>query len=153
MTFEAVDKFLTNPDTLMQIVQNWNKDRVRVNELEAQVEADKPKVIFADAVAISSTTILIGDLAKLLRQNGVEMGQQRLFRWLRENGYLISRRGASWNMPAQRSMEMGLFEIKETVVTHSDGHTTVSKTTKVTGKGQAYFINLFLSRIEDLIMV
>ncbi|ODB61385.1 phage antirepressor KilAC domain-containing protein [Paenibacillus polymyxa] len=108
-----------------------------------QTEMDKPKVLFADAVTASKTSILVGELAKLLKQNGADMGQNRLFVWMRENGFLISRKGTDYNMPTQRSMELGLFEIKETSVTHSDGHITVSKTPKVTGKGQVYFINKF----------
>lgn len=104
----------------------------------------KPKALFADAVAVSQTTILIGELAKILKQNGVEIGATRLFGWLRENGYLINRKGSDWNMPTQKSMNLKLFEIKETTITHSDGHTTINKTTKVTGKGQQYFINKFL---------
>ncbi len=104
----------------------------------------KPKEIFADAVATSKTSILVGELAKILKQNGVDIGQNKFFTWLRENGYLINRKGSDWNMPTQKSMNLGLFEIKETVVTHADGHTTVNKTTKVTGKGQQYFINKLL---------
>ena len=95
-------------------------------------------------MSVSKTDILIGDLAKLIKQNGHDIGQKRLFAWLREKGYLIKRKGLDWNMPTQKSMEMNLFRVKETVVTHSDGHTTVSKTTKVTGKGQVYFVNKFL---------
>ena len=118
----------------------------RIRELEALNETNAPKVIFADAVSASGSSILIGELATLLKQNGVEnMGQNRLFAWMRENGYLIRRKGTNHNMPTQRSMEMGLFRIKETAITHSDGHVTVNKTPKVTGKGQQYFINLFLS--------
>lgn len=120
------------------ILQNEN------TQLKLENEQMKPKALFADAVSVSKTTILIGDLAKILKQNGVNIGATRLFAWLRENGYLISRKGTDWNMPTQRSMELGLFEIKETTITHSDGHTTISKTTKVTGKGQQYFINKFL---------
>lgn len=111
--------------------------------LEAKVEADAPKVLFADAVATSQTEILVGELAKILRGNGVQVGGTRLFEWLRRDGYLIRRQGTDWNMPTQRSMELGLFRIKETAITHSDGHTSVSKTPKVTGKGQAYFINRY----------
>lgn len=105
----------------------------------------KPKEIFADAVSTSHTSILIGDLAKLLKQNGVETGQKRLFEWLRENGYLIKRKGADWNMPTQKAMELGLFEVKESTVNNPDGSVRINKTTKVTGKGQQYFINKFLS--------
>lgn len=115
-----------------------------LREASRQLEEAKPKVVFADAVAASKGTILIGDLAKLLHQNGVQIGQQRLFEWMRQNGYLIRQKGASWNMPTQRSMEMGLFEVKETAIPHADGHVSISRTTKVTGKGQQYFINAFL---------
>ncbi len=104
----------------------------------------KPKEIFADAVAASHTAILIGDLAKLLKQNGIETGQKRLFSWLRENGYLIKRKGTDWNMPTQKSMEMELFEVKESTVNNPDGSVRINRTTKVTGKGQQYFINKFL---------
>ena len=118
----------------------------RILELEAESKANAPKVIFADAVSVSGSSILIGELAKLLKQNGVEnMGQNRLFDWMRENGYLIRRKGTDYNMPTQRSMEIGLFRLKETAITHSDGHVTVNKTTVVMPKGQQYFINLFLS--------
>lgn len=110
-----------------------------------QIEADKPKAIFADAVATSKQSVLIGELAKILKQNGFNTGEKRLFEWLRINKYLISRKGSDYNMPTQKSMDLGLFEIKETAVTHSDGHVTVNKTTKVTGKGQIYFINKFKS--------
>ena len=120
------------------ILQNENA------QLKIENEQMKPKALFADAVSVSKTTILVSELAKILRQNGVNIGANRLFAWMRENGYLISRKGTDWNMPTQRSMELGLFNIKETTITHSDGHTTISKTTKVTGKGQQYFINKFL---------
>ena len=115
----------------------------RIKELESDVAAAKPKVLFADAVSASDSTILIGDLAKLIKQNGHPIGQKRLFNWMREQGYLIKRQGADYNSPTQRAMEMGLFKIKETAISHSDGHVSVSKTTKVTGKGQQYFINKF----------
>ncbi|HFR3192552.1 phage antirepressor KilAC domain-containing protein [Streptococcus suis] len=120
----------------------------KVHQLEAQIEADKPKVLFADAVSASHSSILVGDLAKLISQNGFKIGANRLFAWLRENGYLIKRKGSDWNMPTQKSMELGLFEIKETTITHADGHISISKTVKVTGKGQQYFINKFL--VDDV---
>lgn len=119
----------------------------RVKALEVKVEEDKPKVLFADAVSASKSSILIGELAKLLKQNGYDTGQKRLFQWMRDNGYLI-KGGSSKNMPTQRGMNMGLFEIKETIVAHTD-HTTVNKTVKVTGKGQQYFINMFLGDEEE----
>lgn len=116
----------------------------QIEERNAQIERMTPKALFADAVTASKSSILVGDLAKLIKQNGVDIGQKRLFQWLRNNGYLIRQNGASWNMPTQRSMEQGLFEIKETTITHSDGHVSISKTVKVTGKGQLFFVNKFL---------
>ncbi|KRK40829.1 phage antirepressor KilAC domain-containing protein [Loigolactobacillus bifermentans] len=118
-------------------------------QLKIENSKMKPKALFADAVAASSTTILIGDLAKILRGNGVSIGQNRLFQLLRDKHYLISRKGVSYNMPTQSAMDLGLFEIKETAITHSDGHVTINKTPKVTGKGQGYFINLFLERLPQ----
>ena len=109
------------------------------------VQRMKPKEIFADAVATSHTSILIGDLAKLIKQNGVDIGQKRLFAWMRDNGYLIKRNGSDWNMPTQKSMEMGLFEVRESTVNNPDGSVRINKTTKVTGKGQQYFVNKFLN--------
>lgn len=117
----------------------------KIHSLQTDVKRMKPKEIFADAVSASKHSILIGDLAKMIKQNGIDIGQQRLFEWLRNNGYLIKRKGADWNSPTQRAMETGLFEIKETAIPHSDGHVTLNKTTKVTGKGQQYFINKFLN--------
>ena len=125
------------------ILQNENA------RLKIELETAKPKALFADAVSTSDTPILVGELAKILHQNGVSMGQNRMFRWLRDNGYLISKKGTSYNMPTQRSMELGLFKIKENAITHSDGHVTITKTPKVTGKGQVYFVNKFVGE-EDL---
>lgn len=116
----------------------------KIAEKDKQIERMKPKEIFADAVSASHTSILVGDMAKLLKQNGVDIGQKRLFEWLRENGYLIKRKGSDWNMPTQKSMEMGLFDIKESTVNNPDGSVRINRTTKVTGKGQQYFINKFL---------
>ena len=145
----VTEKLLDNPDLAIQAFTKLKEEREKRKALEIKIETDKPKVLFADAVETSKTTILIGDLAKIIKQNGVDMGQKRLFAWLRENGYLIKRNGADYNMPTQKSMEMKLFEIKETAITHSDGHISVSKTPKVTGKGQQYFINLFLNQEEE----
>ncbi|MBO4130983.1 phage antirepressor KilAC domain-containing protein [Streptococcus suis] len=117
----------------------------QVHQLEAQIEADKPKVLFANAVEASATSILIGDFAKILRQNGYNIGQNRLFEWLRNNGFLIRKRGESYNMPTQRSMDMSLFEVKERTHNEPNGSIRISKTTKMTGKGQTYFINKFLN--------
>lgn len=145
----VTEKLLDNPDLAIQAFTKLKEEREKRKALEIKIESDKPKVLFADAVETSKTTILIGDLAKIIKQNGVDMGQKRLFAWLRENGYLIKRKGADYNMPTQKSMEMKSFEIKETAITHSDGHISVSKTPKVTGKGQQYFINLFLNQEEE----
>lgn len=110
----------------------------------------KPKEVFADAVATSKTSILVGELAKILKQNGADIGQNKLFAWMREKGYLIKRKGSDYNMPTQKSMEMGLFEIKETSITKPDGSTHISKTTKVTGKGQIYFTNKFAVKDKEV---
>ena len=108
----------------------------------------RPKEIFADAVSASDTAILIGELAKIIKQNGVDIGQNRLFEWMRKNGYLISRKGTDYNMPTQKSMELGLFEIKERTINNPDGSVRITKTVLVTGKGQQYFINKFLGKEE-----
>lgn len=115
----------------------------QIEQRDKQLQEMQPKALFADSVCASSTSILIGELAKILKQNGVATGQNKLFAWMRDNGYLIRRKGADYNMPTQRSMEMQLFEIKESVVSHADGHTSINKTPKVTGKGQVYFVNKF----------
>ena len=130
-------------------IANQSIENLKTQNIALVADNDRmrPKEIFADAVAASHTSILIGDLAKLLKQNGVDIGQKRLFAWMRENGYLIKRRGSDWNMPTQRSMEMGLFEVKESTVNNPDGSVRINKTTKVTGKGQQYFINKFLGEV------
>ena len=140
----AVDELLENPDIAIKAFTALKEEREKNRLLQSDNERMKPKEIFADAVATSHTAILIGDLAKLLKQNGVETGQKRLFVWMREHGYLIKRKGVDWNMPTQKSMEMGLFEVKESTVNNPDGSARINKTTKVTGKGQQYFINKFL---------
>lgn len=145
MTENTLEKALTSPDFLIQLATNLKEEQKRRRLLEEEKERNAPKVIFADAVSTSHTSILIGELAKLLKQNGVDTGEKRLFSWLRENGYLIKRKGSDYNMPTQKSMEQGLFEIKETSINHSNGHISISKTPKVTGKGQQYFINKFLN--------
>ena len=144
LTPAAAEQALTDPDFIIRLATSLKDERAKRAALEAQAAQDAPKVLFANAVATSHTTILVGDLAKLLCQNGVQVGANRLFRWLRANGFLISRRGTDWNMPTQRAQEMGLFRVKETAVTHADGHVTVSRTPKVTGKGQEYFVARFL---------
>lgn len=124
-------------DLLLQAGEQLKRKDLQITEM-------KPKALFADAVAVSHSSILIGELAKIMKQNGVNIGQNRLFEWMRVNGYLISGNRSDKNMPTQKSLELGLFKIKETVINHSDGHTTINKTPKVTGKGQQYFINKFL---------
>ena len=141
----ATDELLDNPDLIIKMATRLKEEKAKNKELEDKVKEDKPKVLFADAVATSQSSILVGDLAKILKQNGIETGQKRLFSKLRDEGYLIKQNGMSYNMPTQKSMELELFEIKETAVTHSDGHISINKTVKVTGKGQQYFINLFLN--------
>ena len=145
LTPEAVKQALRDPDFIIQLATDLKEEQAKRARLEAQAEADAPKVRFANAVESADTDILIGDLAKILRGNGVDTGQKRLFEWMRENGYLIKQRGSSWNMPTQKAMDAGLFKVKESVVTHADGHTTVHRTTKVTGRGQTYFVNKFLA--------
>ena len=142
--FIQVEKDFNSPEKIMaRALLMADK---KVHKLEAQIEADRPKVLFADAVSASKSSCLIGELAKILKQNGIDIGQNKLFQWLRSNGYLISRRGDSWNQPTQKSMDLKLFELKKTNINLADGHTTTNPTTKVTGKGQQYFINKFLNQ-------
>lgn len=144
MTPDTIEKLIQDPDTLIQLATALKAEQVKRKALEVKAEEDRPKVLFADSVTASKSSILVGEMAKLLKQNGVHTGQNRLFETLRNKGYLIKRQGTDYNMPTQKAMELGLFEIKETVVNHSDGHTSVNKTPKVTGKGQQYFVNMFL---------
>ena len=156
LTPEATREALRDPDFIIQLAMDLKEERARATQAEAarakaeaEIEANAPKVLFADAVASAQTDILIGDLAKILRGNGVDTGQRRLFEWMRTNGYLIRQKGTSWNMPTQKAMDMGLFRVKESTVTHADGHTTVSRTTKVTGRGQTYFVNKLLAHTAE----
>ena len=145
----ARDEILDNPDLLIEVATKLKEERYKSQLLEATVKAQMPKVLFADAVTASQTSILVGQLAKLIKQNGVDMGQNRLFAWLRENGYLVKKKGSDYNMPTQKSMELQLFEIKEGTRVHSDGHVSITKTPKVTGKGQVYFINKFVEEVAQ----
>lgn len=142
---------LSDEELLSKALMVAQKKISEKNELlamqDSRIQEMRPKEIFADAVATSHTSILIGDLAKLLKQNGVDIGQKRLFAWMRDNGYLIKRQGSDWNMPTQRSMELGLFEVKESTTSNPDGSVRINKTTKVTGRGQQYFINKFLGEV------
>lgn len=142
LTDEKAYDITHNPNSLADILQQASE---QLRQKDLVIEEMKPKALFADAVSTSQTTILVGELAKLLKQNGVDIGATRLFKWLRDNQFLINRRGSDWNMPTQKSMNMKLFQIKETNIQHSDGHVSISKTAKVTGKGQQYFINKFLN--------
>lgn len=148
----AVDDLINDPDLAIKAFMALKEEKTRNKMLQADNERMRPKEIFADAVATSQTSILIGDLAKLLKQNGVETGQKRFFEWLRENGYLIKRKGTDWNMPTQKAMERGLFEVKESAVNNPDGSVRINKTTKVTGKGQQYFINKFLGTSDKRLL-
>lgn len=145
LTDEALEAAILNPDTIIKLALELKAERNMRQDLELQIAADAPKVALAEAIVTSPDSILIGDLAKILCQNGLDIGQNRLFSWLRLNGYLCRRRGESYNLPTQKAMEMGLFEVKETTVIHNSGLTKVMKTPKVTGLGQQYFVNLFLN--------
>ena len=147
MTPKKLAESLLNPDTMIQLLTTLKEEQEKNKELSVILEEQKPKVIFANSVESSKTTILVGELAKILKQNGISIGQNRLFAWLRDNGYLISRKGSDYNMPTQYSMERGLFEIKESATNHEDGHTTINKVTKVSGRGQIYFANKFLGDV------
>lgn len=144
ITQPKIEEILANPDIIIELATTLKKERAERQKAEEKLEEAKPKVLFADAVVASDTTILIGELAKIIKQNGYDIGQKRMFSWLRQNGYLINRKGTDWNSPTQRSMEMGLFKIHETVIYHTNGEVDVKRTTRVTGKGQTYFINKFL---------
>ena len=145
MTPETLEKMVLTPDFGIRLLTELKAEQDKRKALEATVEEQKPHVLFSNAVSASKTTILIGALAKLLKQNGINIGQNRLFEWLRQNGFLV-KRGDNRNMPTQRAMEMGLFEVKESCHLNSNGCNVITKTTVVTGKGQCYFINRFLGK-------
>lgn len=142
-TDDTIDRIISNPDFGIKLLGELKQEREARRALEEKAAQDAPKVLFAQSVESSKSEILIGELAKILKQSGVSIGQNRLFELLRRDGYLISRKGADWNMPTQKSMELGVMRIKETCITHADGHTTVSKTPKITGKGQVIFVNRY----------
>ena len=145
-----VQDILNDPDAFIGALQAYKAEKEKREALEAKVEEDKPKVLFADSVATSKDTILIGSLAKILKQNGIDIGPVKLFEWMRQHGYLVAQRGEQWNMPTQRSLQMKLFEVKESVTTNPDGTLMVHFTTKVTGKGQLYFVEKFKKQEETL---
>jgi anti-repressor protein len=142
LTGRKIEEILTDPDTIIHLARNIKAEKEKCRALEAKIDKDRPKVIFAESVEASSSSILVGDLAKLIRQNGVEIGPRRLFEWMRQNGYLL-KIGESRNMPTQKSLESGLFEVKERAIDNPDGTILLTRTTKVTGRGQLLFINLF----------
>ena len=149
MTDDAILRAIQNPDFLIQLATELKNEKQKRLVAEAKIQETRPQVIFADAVTASSDSILVGELAKLIKQNGVDTGQRRLFRWLRDNGYLCKKYGECFNEPTQHAMELGLFEIKKTIIQKPDGSSIISRTVKVTGKGQVYFVNKFLSRINN----
>lgn len=149
ITSEKMEELMSDPETWVKLIRALQDEGKEKAILQDQIENAKPKIIFADAVSVSESDILIGELAKILKGNGIEIGQNRLFEKLRNEGFLVRRNGSDNNMPTQKAMDKGLFKIKETAVTHSDGHVTVNKTVKVTGKGQLYFINMFLNRKNE----
>lgn len=144
MTNNTLEKALTSPDFLIQLATNLKEEQQKRIKAEQKIQSDAPKVLFADAVSTSRRSCLIAELAKILQQNGIKIGQNRLFEWLRKNGYLCQK-GQYYNQPSQKSMELGLFEIKQTTINKPDGSVLVSTTTKVTGKGQIYFVDKFLN--------
>lgn len=145
MTENTLEKALASPDFLIQLATNLKEEQEKRKLLEEEKERNAPKVIFADAVSTSHTSILVGELAKLMKQNGIDTGEKRLFKWLRDNGYLIKRKGTDYNMPTQKSLELKVIETKERTINNPDGSIRITKTPKVTGKGQQYFINKFLN--------
>ena len=149
MTDDALHKAIQNPDFLIQLATELKNEKQKRLVAEKKIQETRPQVIFADAVTASSDSILVGELAKLIKQNGVDTGQRRLFKWLRGHGYLCKKTGECFNEPTQYSMELGLFEIKKTVIQKPDGSAIINKTVKVTGKGQVYFVNKFLSGIDN----
>lgn len=149
MTPQTIEKALLNPDTIISLATQLKEEQQHRKQLQVENEVMKPKALFADAVATSDTSILIGQLAKIMKQNGVDMGQNRLFKWMRTHGFL-GKRGDSYNKPTQKAMNLGLFEVKERTVNNPDGSIRVTITTKVTGKGQQYFINKFLKGSEEI---
>ena len=148
ITSAKMEELMSDPDTWVKLIRTLQQERREKELLRNQIEKDKPKIIFSDAVSASDCHILIGEMAKILKGNGIEIGQNRLFERLRNDGFLIRRKGCDHNVPTQKSMDLGLFRIIETAITHSDGHVTIAKTAKITGKGQVYFTKYFLAHKE-----
>ena len=149
ITSAKMEELMNDPETWVKLIRTLQQERREKELLKNQVEKDKPKVIFCDAVSASDSDILVSEMAKILRGNGIDIGEHRLFERLRNEGFLIRRKGTDKNIPTQRSMNLGLFKITETAITHSDGHVTIAKTSKITGKGQVYFIKYFLAHKKD----
>lgn len=149
ITSAKMEELMSDPDTWVKLIRTLQQERREKELLQNQIEKDKPKIIFSDAVSASDCHILIGEMAKILKGNGIEIGQNRLFERLRNDGFLIRRKGSDHNVPTQKSMNLGLFRIIETAITHSDGHVTIAKTAKITGKGQVYFTKYFLAHKEE----
>ncbi|HDP6019300.1 TPA: phage antirepressor KilAC domain-containing protein [Staphylococcus aureus] len=147
-TDNVIEQTLKDPDYIITVLTEYKKEKEQNLLLQQQVEVDKPKVLFADSVAGSDNSILVGELAKILKQNGVDIGQNRLFKWLRNNGYLIKKSGESYNLPTQKSMDLKILDIKKRIINNPDGSSKVSRTPKVTGKGQQYFVNKFLGETQ-----
>ncbi|HHP7532171.1 TPA: phage antirepressor [Staphylococcus aureus] len=147
-TDDVIENTLNNPDYIITVLTEYKKEKEQNLLLQQQVEVNKPKVLFADSVAGSDNSILVGELAKILKQNGVDIGQNRLFKWLRNNGYLIKKSGESYNLPTQKSMDLKILDIKKRIINNPDGSSKVSRTPKVTGKGQQYFVNKFLGETQ-----
>jgi anti-repressor protein len=143
ITASKMEEIMNDPENLVRLLNSLKTEN---KQLQLRIENDRPKILFADAITTSHCTILVGELAKILKGNGFEIGQNRLFEQLRQSGFLIKRRGADYNSPTQKAMKLGLFSIRETATLHSDGHVSISKTVKVTGKGQLYFVNRFLGK-------
>ncbi|HCG2397779.1 TPA: phage antirepressor KilAC domain-containing protein [Staphylococcus aureus] len=147
-TDNVIEQTLKDPDYIITVLTEYKKEKEQNLLLQQQVEVNKPKVLFADSVAGSDNSILVGELAKILKQNGVDIGQNRLFKWLRNNGYLIKKSGESYNLPTQKSMDLKILDIKKRIINNPDGSSKVSRTPKVTGKGQQYFVNKFLGETQ-----
>lgn len=147
MTPQTLDSMLSDPDNMIKVLTRLKDEQDARKAAEAKIEADKPKVLFAESLQVSQDSVLVADLAKLIKQNGVDIGEIRMFQWLRDNGYLI-KSGSEKNMPTQRSMEMKLFEIRVSTRQGSDGTPRIQRTPKVTGKGQVYFMNKFIKGVS-----
>ena len=149
ITMETAEQMIQNPEFTIRLLQELKSEQEKRRELEKQKQEDAPKVLFADAVKTSDSTVTVGDLAKILKQNGIEIGRDRLFQWMRENGYLIKMEGTDFNVPTQKSMNAGLLELKESIVKLPNGKSLIGKTPKVTGKGQIYFVKKFLKEKDE----